>query len=60
MLRTVTGEEVSVTVSIGVTVRRGHDVPTELSMLIDQADSALYESKNEGRNLVTLSGNTAA
>lgn len=60
MLRTDNGTQITVTVSIGVTVCRGHEVSTELSMLIDQADSALYESKNEGRNLVTLATDTAA
>ena len=52
--------DVPVTVSIGVTVCRGHDVATEMSVLIDQADTALYAAKSEGRNLVTLSEDTAA
>ncbi|HHS94497.1 MAG TPA: diguanylate cyclase [Rhodobacterales bacterium] len=52
--------DVPVTVSIGVSVCYGHDMATEMSVLIDQADTALYASKSEGRNLVTLSDQPAA
>lgn len=54
------GIDVPVTVSIGVTVWRGHDVATEMSVLIDEADSALYASKSTGRNLVTCATDSAA
>lgn len=54
------GAEVTVTVSIGVTVWDGSQVACELSALIDKADVALYASKTEGRNQVTLSGDAAA
>lgn len=52
--------EVPVTVSIGVSVCYGHEIATEMSVLIDQADTALYASKSEGRNLVTLAEGSAA
>jgi two-component system cell cycle response regulator len=53
------GEEIRVTMSIGVAVggsARGIDV---VSTLIDSADRALYDAKAEGRNQVTL-GRSAA
>lgn len=54
-----TGEEVRVTMSIGVAVggsARGIDV---VSTLINDADRALYDAKADGRNQVTL-GRSAA
>ena len=42
----------NVTVSIGVAASK--DPQTTLSLLIKQADEALYSSKNAGRNCVTL------
>jgi two-component system cell cycle response regulator len=53
------GEEIRVTMSIGVAVggsARGIDV---VSSLIDSADRALYDAKADGRNQVTL-GRSAA
>ena len=53
------GEEIRVTMSVGVAVggsARGIDV---VSSLIDSADRALYDAKAEGRNQVTL-GRSAA
>lgn len=53
------GEEIRITMSIGVAVggsARGIDV---VSSLIDSADRALYDAKAEGRNHVTL-GRSAA
>ena len=53
------GEEIRVTMSIGVAVggsARGIDV---VSALIDSADRALYDAKAEGRNHVAL-GRSAA
>ena len=43
----------NVTVSIGVAASK--DPQTTLSLLLKQADDALYSSKNAGRNCVTLS-----
>ncbi len=40
-----------ITISAGVTVHRPGEDPTET---IDRADKALYQSKNEGRNRVTI------
>ena len=48
----VTGEEISVTASLGVSsINSGTG---SLSELIEQADIALYHSKNAGRNRVTV------
>lgn len=49
-----------VTVSIGVTVCNGTGGINETSTLIDEADSALFASKNDGRNQVTLARQSAA
>lgn len=54
------GTEVRVTVSVGVTVCDGSNGAVETAALIDQADTALYASKSDGRNLVTLVGDAAA
>jgi diguanylate cyclase (GGDEF)-like protein/PAS domain S-box-containing protein len=42
------------TVSIGVTLLKGNDV--NIDMLLDQADKALYEAKQTGRNKVCIFG----
>lgn len=44
--------EVRVTVSVGAAVARGLDTPESL---IERADAALYQAKEEGRNRVELS-----
>ena len=44
--------EVLVTVSVGAAVARGLDTP---ETLIERADSALYQAKEDGRNRVALS-----
>jgi diguanylate cyclase len=41
-----------VTVSVGLSMLRKDDSP---STIIDRTDKALYQSKNQGRNLVTIS-----
>lgn len=48
------GESKNVTVSLGVATAPGHG--TESKALISAADEALYRSKNEGRDRVTLAG----
>jgi len=45
------GHELAVTVSAGVTQ---HDRQEDLSTLVARADAALYRSKHDGRNRVTL------
>lgn len=42
------GNQVSVTISIGVAF--SHDVEKDFEQFIEQADSAMYEAKNRGRN----------
>lgn len=67
-LRRVIGDEpiraldvgVPLTVSIGVTLCSGPNLMRALPALIDEADTALYASKHEGRNLVTFAGGAAA
>jgi two-component system, cell cycle response regulator len=54
------GKDVAVTVSIGVTVCHANTAAAGMATLIEQADMALYASKHEGRNLVTLAGDAAA
>ncbi|GKY88605.1 diguanylate cyclase [Sinisalibacter aestuarii] len=56
----VTGVDVPVTVSIGVTLCTGCDGKREMPQLIEEADHALYASKHDGRNLVTFARNAAA
>ncbi|MGD1925502.1 MAG: PleD family two-component system response regulator [Paracoccaceae bacterium] len=46
------GTSIDVTVSIGYAVLRENEFPTDL---LKRADDALYDSKNGGRNRVTLS-----
>jgi len=48
----------SITVSIGVVM--GSPQAGDIADLIEQADAALYTSKNEGRNTVTLASSFAA
>jgi diguanylate cyclase (GGDEF)-like protein len=43
-----TGEEVNVTISIGVAGGRGHEL--QVDALVDQADAAMYAAKGLGRN----------
>ena len=43
----------SVTISIGVSVLH-HDDPVTAKELVEQADQALYTSKRNGRNKVSL------
>jgi two-component system cell cycle response regulator len=55
------GTDVSITVSIGVTVCTGApDEAHTLQGLIDAADRALYASKTDGRNLVSFADIAAA
>lgn len=51
------GKQLSITVSIGVAV--GAPNVTDLDALLNEADQALYASKAEGRNLVTLFSSAA-
>lgn len=44
-----TGAQINVTVSVGLATHEGHPDP---QYLIDQADRALYQAKNAGRNRV--------
>jgi diguanylate cyclase (GGDEF)-like protein/PAS domain S-box-containing protein len=46
------GEQLQLTVSLGVTALG--DKNTNIDLLLNQADQALYRSKNEGRNRVTM------
>jgi len=48
----VNDENLRITVSIGVTL--GDPGKNEVEALIEEADRALYASKSEGRNTVTL------
>ena len=50
-------KHLSITVSIGVTV--GSAEPAEVDVLLQEADQALYASKAEGRNQVTLFSSAA-
>ena len=50
-----TGQSVRVTLSIGVSIGGGEQGVDVVASLIDQADRALYDSKSEGRNQVTVS-----
>lgn len=51
------GTELSVTVSLGLAAINGHKLsPSEL---IEQADAALYQAKNEGRNRVVIAKEAA-
>lgn len=49
------GDEVTITLSIGVAVGGGRKEAAPVAALIEQADRALYGSKAEGRNQVTIS-----
>lgn len=51
--RTFSGEEIHLTVSIGVTTFYGDDTVTA-EEIIDKGDTALYRAKNTGRNRVIL------
>ena len=44
------GKELKATISIGVTVSRQHDTSDDI---IKRADSLMYQSKNNGRNMVS-------
>lgn len=59
------GVSVGVTISIGVTIAKGQQrlgarCDHMATALLEQADRALYKSKAEGRNTVTLSTRSAA
>ncbi|HPS19678.1 MAG TPA: diguanylate cyclase [Candidatus Omnitrophota bacterium] len=45
---------VSVTISMGVSTYKGSDKEYKTEYLISEADLALYESKNTGRNRITI------
>ena len=53
---------INVTMSVGVAMAQqgSHDQITTVENLLDHADRALYGSKADGRNMVTLSNRTAA
>jgi two-component system cell cycle response regulator len=51
------GPEIPVTMSVGLAM--GHDGSASGEDLIARADRALYDSKSEGRNLVTVSASAA-
>jgi two-component system cell cycle response regulator len=58
--------EIAVTISVGVALGQGRAVPsddtgleTEVKVLIDQADKALYGAKASGRNTVEISQTAA-
>jgi diguanylate cyclase (GGDEF)-like protein len=50
--RFVDGQRIAATVSVGVAIRAGH--AGALADLLASADGALYRSKRQGRNRVTL------
>lgn len=59
-IRLISGEELRVTVSIGVAVAGGgDDASFAVEGLVEQADLALLESKGAGRNQVTYRMNAA-
>lgn len=47
------GQELKITISLGVACACHAQMPTDLNRLIFQADKALYQSKKNGRNRVT-------
>ena len=49
-----TGEQIQVTISGGIALKTS--VTTDLDELLKQADDALYQAKNSGRNTITLIG----
>ena len=44
------GQELKVTISVGVTVSKPQDTPDDI---IKRADSLMYQSKHNGRNMVS-------
>jgi diguanylate cyclase (GGDEF)-like protein len=48
----IDNEAIDITISLGVASLK-HSKPTTLEKLLDQADTALYHSKENGRNMVT-------
>ena len=44
------GQELNVTISVGVTISRHQDTP---DVIIKRADSLMYQSKHNGRNMVS-------
>jgi diguanylate cyclase (GGDEF)-like protein len=52
LIRTSPGFEHPVTVSIGISVLSGADVEAE--MLVKEADLALYQAKQTGRNRICI------
>ena len=44
------GQELNVTISVGVTISRHQDTP---DVIIKRADSLMYQSKHNGRNVVS-------
>lgn len=52
-----TGQHIHVTVSIGVATSEGR--PEDMDHVLEEADIALYQAKNNGRNKVTVSSAAA-
>ena len=53
------GEEIRVTVSIGIAMSGGAPPEEPLEALLERADGALYTAKADGRNQVTLAQSAA-
>ena len=51
-IRLADGDTLSVSVSIGIAISDGKDMPAET--VLEMADSALYDAKAQGRNTVTV------
>lgn len=53
------GMPIGVTLSVGLTMGGGDTAPSSVSALLEAADQALFRSKSEGRNLVSVSRSAA-